>query len=153
MKSGYMKQMVTVLVVGAVMELVGLVSQPAQAGTAGYSIDPPVIVSVTGGSGSWTHTGGNGLRVVGITSCATGGTLTASIDMMVGTAGAVVVPIGTSTTIVATNYVNASTQTVSACRSVTVGTADYIWPKQVLTFSTATNIATHKVFVVFERKD
>lgn len=126
--------------------IAGVVASVAQAGTAGYVVDPPVVVSVAALSGTnyWQNTSGQGLRIVDVTSSATGGTLSVKVDMMVGGAGVIFKPACGGSTLSVTN---------STSRSLTGSATDYVWPGQRVYFYTEPGLAAHKIFMPLERKE
>ena len=136
-------------VVGLVGAVAGMLAlAPVEAQAQGYWPLEHAIVAVTNGVGYYENTGGAPLRLVSITSCATGGSLSAYVDLMVGGAGVTLQPVGTNTPIVTipgpgTNIV----------RSITVGATDYLWHGQRLYLSTSNAIANHVVFVTLEKRE
>lgn len=151
-----MKRTGTFLALGLLVGVIGLCSMVVptdEAQAAPLTTLEPQTVAVTNGYGSFLNTEGQPLRIAAITSSATGGVLTARVDMNVGGFGSYWVPVGstTGTTIVATNYVDGTGATNQACRTIGLGAADYIWPRQLLELKTAATIANHTVFVLFEK--
>ena len=143
MKS-YMTRIRMVVAVGVMM-----VASVAQAGTAGYTVDPPIMIAMTNTptstmSNYWENKGGQEIRIVDVTSTATGGTLNVYVDLMYGGAGLIYKPVCAGATLSVTN---------STSRSLTGGSADYVSPGQRVVCVVSSNIAAHKILLRCERKD
>jgi len=133
----------------AALAIVGSFVPPkAEAQQPGFVVEQ-AIVSVTNGVGSFTWNGGNPIRILSITSTATGGVLAASIDLGVGGPGVTTFPIGSPSPIVAvTSGSNTANRIVS-----NLGPAVFLWAKQSLNLNTSASIADHIAFVTYERKE
>jgi len=135
-----MKKLLSITMMAFVALMVGALMQQAQGG----ELQPPVIVTAaTSGTNYWANTGGAGVLVRDVISCATGGTLSAKIDMMVGGAGVVTKPACAGATLSVTN---------ATSRSLTGASTDYVWPGQRLVLYSTTGVAEHKIMLIMERQ-
>jgi hypothetical protein len=134
-----MKGLLKLVMAAAVLVVVAMMQQ-AQGG----ELQSPVIVTAaTSGTNYWANTGGEGVLVKDVISCATGGTLSAKIDMMVGGAGVVTKPACAGVTLSVTN---------ATSRSLTGASTDYVWPGQRLVLYSTTGVAEHKIMLTLERQ-